>query len=199
MTTSGDNRARAGFLMRLVRDRRGNTLAMMAAFLIPLLGLAGSAVDVARLYVVKARLQQACDAGVLAGRKFMTSTNNTLDPTAVTQAQNFFSNNFKTGWMGSTDVAFTPTKTSDSQVAGTASTTVPMTLMKIFNMPDKAIAVNCQPGTTLPTPMSCLCWIRRAQWRAYRAAPTPAGPAHIPIRARQAAACRAMPAARAMP
>jgi Flp pilus assembly protein TadG len=144
MTTSGDNRARAGFLMRLVRDRRGNTLAMMAAFLIPLLGLAGSAVDVARLYVVKARLQQACDAGVLAGRKFMTSTNSTLDPAAVTQAQNFFSNNFKTGWMGSTDVAFTPTKTSDSQVAGTASTTVPMTLMKIFNMPDKAIAVNCQ-------------------------------------------------------
>ncbi len=144
MITSGDNRAHAGLLMRLVRDRRGNTLAMMAAFLIPLLGLAGSAVDVARLYVVKARLQQACDAGVLAGRKFMTSTNNTLDPVAVTQAQNFFANNFKTGWMGSTSLVFTPAKTSDSQVAGIASATVPMTLMKIFDMPDKPIAVNCQ-------------------------------------------------------
>lgn len=144
MMTSGDNRAPAGFLMRLVRDRRGNTLAMMAAFLVPLLGLAGSAVDVARLYVVKARLQQACDAGVLAGRKFMTSTNSTLDPVAVTQAKNFFANNFKTGWMGSTGLAFSPTKTGDSQVAGTASATVPMTLMKIFYMPDKTIAVNCQ-------------------------------------------------------
>ncbi|MES3152052.1 TadE/TadG family type IV pilus assembly protein [Sphingomonas faeni] len=130
--------------MRLVRDRRGNTLAMMAAFLLPLLGLAGSAVDVARLYVVKARLQQACDAGVLAGRKFMTSTDSTLDAVAVTQAKNFFSNNFKTGWMGGKDVTFTPTKTSDSQVAGIAAATVPMTLMKIFNMSDVTIAVNCQ-------------------------------------------------------
>ncbi len=144
MITLGDNRAHAGFLMRIVRDRRGNTLAMMAAFLIPLLGLAGSAVDVARLYVVKARLQQACDAGVLAGRKFMTSANSTLEPVAVTQANNFFSNNFRTGWMGSTGLVFTPTKTSDSQVAGTASATVPMTLMKIFNMSEKTIAVNCQ-------------------------------------------------------
>lgn len=144
MITSSDNRTRTGLLMRLVRDRRGNTLAMMAAFLIPLLGLAGSAVDVARLYLVKTRLQQACDAGVLAGRKFMTSTNSTLEPVAVTQAQNFFANNFKTGWMGSNNLVFTPTKTSDSQVAGTAAATVPMTLMKIFNMPDNRIAVNCQ-------------------------------------------------------
>lgn len=144
MITAGDNRTQTGFLMRLVRDRRGNTLAMMAAFLIPLLGLAGSAVDVARLYLVKTRLQQACDAGVLAGRKFMTSTNSTLEPVAVTQAQNFFANNFKAGWMGSTNLVFTPTKTNDSQVAGTAAATVPMTLMKIFNMPDNRIAVNCQ-------------------------------------------------------
>jgi len=144
MITFGNNRTQAGFLMRLVRDRRGNTLAMMAAFLVPLLGLAGSAVDVARLYLVKARLQQACDAGVLAGRKFMTSTNSTLEPVAVTQAQNFFANNFKTGWMGSSGLVFNPIKTSDGQVAGTASTTVPMTLMKIFNMPDNKIAVNCQ-------------------------------------------------------
>jgi Flp pilus assembly protein TadG len=144
MKTSGDNRSQPGFMMRLVRDRRGNTLAMMAAFLVPLLGLAGSAVDVARLYLVKARLQQACDAGVLAGRKFMTTTNSTLEPVAVTQAQNFFANNFKTGWMGSSNLVFTPTKTSDSQVAGTAAATVSMTLMKIFNMPDNRIVVTCQ-------------------------------------------------------
>ena len=139
-----DGSMAAGFLTRLARDRRGNTLAMMAAFLIPLLGLAGSAVDVARLYVVKARLQQACDAGVLAGRKFMTTTDKTLDPDATKQATNFFNNNFKAGWMGSTAIAFTPTKTSDSQVAGTAAVTVPMTLMKIFAMSDSTINVTCQ-------------------------------------------------------
>ena len=62
------------FMSALARDVRGNTLAMMAAALIPMSALAGSAVDVARLYVVKVRLQQACDAGALAGRKFMADT-----------------------------------------------------------------------------------------------------------------------------
>jgi Flp pilus assembly protein TadG len=142
--TSGDHCGGKGFLTRLARDRRGNTLAMMAAFLVPLLGLAGSAVDVARLYVAKTRLQQACDAGVLAGRKFMTTTASTLDPTAVTQAQNFFGNNYKTGWLGTTGTVFTPVKTADGQVAGTAAVTVPMTVMKIFAVPASTINVTCQ-------------------------------------------------------
>jgi len=134
-----------GLLTRLARDRRGNTLAMMAAFLIPLSALAGSAVDIGRLYVVKVRLQQACDAGVLAGRKFMTDgSGTTLDSTATTQANAFFANNFRTGWMGTAPATFTPTKTSDSQVAGTASVSVPMTVMKMFAVPNSTISVTCQ-------------------------------------------------------
>lgn len=57
-----------GILTRLARDRRGNTLAMMAIALIPITELGGSGVDIARVYMVKNRLQQACDAGVLTGR-----------------------------------------------------------------------------------------------------------------------------------
>ncbi|SDA11961.1 TadE/TadG family type IV pilus assembly protein [Sphingomonas sp. NFR15] len=149
----GRNTARAGLLTRLARDRRGNTLAMMAAFLIPLSALAGSAVDIARLYVVKVRLQQACDAGVLAGRKFMTDSNPStpLDATSVKQAKAFFANNFPSGWMGtkafsatSGPFPFTATKTSGSQVAGTAAITVPMTIMKMFAMADSTITVTCQ-------------------------------------------------------
>ena len=129
-----------GFLRALARDVRGNTLAMMAMFLIPLTGLVGSAVDISRLYVVKARLQQACDAGALAGRKFMVDTNSAtpLDATATAQAQAFFTNNFKKdtggtpGYMNTTAVTFTPSKTTDSQVAGTASAAVPMTISKIM-------------------------------------------------------------------
>jgi Flp pilus assembly protein TadG len=137
--------ARPGLLSRLARDRRGNTIAMMAAFLIPLSALAGSAVDIGRLYVVKVRLQQACDAGVLAGRKFMTDTSSApLDTLATTQANNFFANNFKLGWMGTKSLVFTPTKTSDSQVAGTASVIVPMTIMKMFAVADTTLAVTCQ-------------------------------------------------------
>ena len=129
-----------GFLRALARDVRGNTLAMMAMFLIPLTGLVGGAVDISRLYVVKARLQQACDAGALAGRKSMTDTSATtpLDDTAKTQAQAFFGNNFKKdngstpGYMNTTAVSFTPSKTTDSQVAGTATASVPMTLSRFM-------------------------------------------------------------------
>lgn len=135
----------ATFLGRLRQDVRGNTLAIMALALIPVSALAGSAVDTARLYVVKARLQQACDAGVLAGRKFMTDTNSsTLDATAAARATTFFNNNFKSGWMQTNTVTFTPTKTADNQVAGTASTVVPMTIMKMFKASDVQLSVACE-------------------------------------------------------
>ena len=135
-----------GILSALARDARGNTLALMAAILIPLAAFSGSAIDVARLYVVKVRLQQSCDAGVLAGRKFMTdsSSSTALDSTATTQAKAFFANNFKTGWFTTGTVSFTPTKTSDSQVAGTASATVPMTIMKMFGMQPIVLNVACE-------------------------------------------------------
>lgn len=138
-------RAPRPFMSALARDERGNTIAMMAAALIPMAGLTGGAVDIARLYVVKVRLQQACDAGVLAGRKFMTdSSSETLDPTATAQAHAFFDNNFVTGWMRTQTVSFTPTKTSDSQVAGTASAVVPMTIMKMFGTQQATLNVTCQ-------------------------------------------------------
>ncbi|SFN78471.1 TadE/TadG family type IV pilus assembly protein [Sphingomonas sp. OK281] len=132
-------------LGRLRRDVRGNTIAIMAAAMIPLAALAGSAIDAARLYVVKVRLQQACDAGALAGRKFMTSTDGTaLDATATAQANAFFKNNFRLGWMGTKTAVFTPTKTTDQQVAGAASSQVPMTIMKMFGAGDVTLSVKCE-------------------------------------------------------
>lgn len=137
--------AGGGLMRRLRRDVRGNTLAMMAIALIPICALVGSGIDTARLYVVKVRLQQACDAGVLAGRRAMTSSSDpTLDANATAQANTFFNNNFKAGWMRTTSVSFTPSKTTDQQVAGTASVVVPMTIMKMFTMPDVPINVTCQ-------------------------------------------------------
>jgi Flp pilus assembly protein TadG len=135
---------RAGFLMRLLRDRRGNTLALMAVALIPLSALAGSAVDMARLYVVKSRLQQACDAGVLAGRRFMDVEAKTLDANATQQAKAFFNNNIEPGWFDTGQASFTPVRTADNQVAGTAQVVVPMTIMKMFAVKDTTVKVACQ-------------------------------------------------------
>jgi Flp pilus assembly protein TadG len=147
-----DTGAARSTLTRLARDTGGNTLAMMAAAMIPITALAGSAIDTARMYVVKVRLQQACDAGVLAGRKFMVSSNNAaLDATAVTQAKAFFANNFPSGFMGTAPFnattnpyPFTPTKTADQQVSATATATVPMTIMKMFAAPDVKLDVVCE-------------------------------------------------------
>jgi Flp pilus assembly protein TadG len=133
-----------GFLSRLRRDVRGNTLALMAAMLVPLAALSGSAVDLSRIYAVKTRLQQACDVGALAGRKMMTDTTGPLDAAATSAAQNFFTNNFRGGWFKTSAVSFTPTRTSDNQVAGSATATVPMTVMTMFGMSSQIVNVTCE-------------------------------------------------------
>ena len=66
------SRAR-GFLARLTADNRGNTTAIMAAALIPLLAMIGSGLDMSRAYLVKSKLQAACDASSLAARRAMAS------------------------------------------------------------------------------------------------------------------------------
>lgn len=147
VTPRRDSAARgdSGFLSRLRRDRRGNALAIIAAALIPLTLLVGSAVDTSRLYMIRTRLQQACDAGVLAGRKFMTTTSGTtLDDTAAQRAANFFDNNFQRGVYGTKNVVFTPVKTSDNQVSGTASAVVPMTLTSMMGFGDTRLEVTCE-------------------------------------------------------
>jgi Flp pilus assembly protein TadG len=142
-----------GCLSRLRADKRGNILVLTAAMLIPLLTFSGAAIDMARLYVVKVRLQQACDAGVLAGRKAMkdTAIGTALDTAAASQAQSFFQNNFQKGWFQNSGTVFTPTKAAignDSTVAnavsGVATTIIPMTVMSIFGVTPKTIAVSCQ-------------------------------------------------------
>ena len=86
------------FLKRLGQDTRGNALAIMAIATIPVTALAGSAIDTSRMYFVKVRLQQACDSGALAGRKFMVDTTYSAD--ANQKAEMFFDNNFKVGVFG---------------------------------------------------------------------------------------------------
>ena len=140
-----DKNGAQGTLARLRSDTGGNTLAIMAAALIPMAALVGSGVDTARTYVVKSRLQQACDAGVLAGRKSMQpSASTTLEAPAAEQANAFFDSNFERGWLGTSNVTFVPSKTTDQQVLGTASATVPMTIMRMFNASNVTLTVTCE-------------------------------------------------------
>jgi Flp pilus assembly protein TadG len=135
------------FLSRLIANRRGNALPMMALIMALLMAFVGCAVDGARMYMVNARLQQACDAGVLAGRKAMTDTttsNTTLDATATAAANAFFANNLRIGWYGITSLSFTPAKTADAQVSAAARAVVPMTLMRFFGYSSITLNAVCQ-------------------------------------------------------
>jgi Flp pilus assembly protein TadG len=132
----------SSFLCRLRQNTAGNTIAMMAAAIFPLSAFSGAAIDLARLYVVKSRLQQACDAGALAGRKFMTGTS--LDTNARNRAAQFFNNNFRQGWFQTAAVAFTPADTGDGQVRAVASARVPMAIMGMFGYGDKTLSVECE-------------------------------------------------------
>ncbi|OYW22441.1 MULTISPECIES: pilus assembly protein [unclassified Sphingomonas] len=139
-----------GFLRRLGRDVRGNTLAIMAAALIPLAGLVGGGIDMSRMYITKTRLQHACDAGALAGRKAMGggiwSQNNNAPRTT---AERFFDANISSTAYGSTELTRTFTE-SNGKVTGTVSATVPMTLTRVIGKTTETLTIVCDAAMSLP-------------------------------------------------
>ncbi len=154
MAIFGFRRERAiptrGILRALRRNTAGNVIAIVAASIFPLIGMIGGAVDISRMYLSKTRLQQACDAGALAGRKVMGGgTWNANSNAANTAAVQFFNANFLTGAYGTGTLtkAFTE---SNGKVTGIASVVVPMTLMQVFDMPTRTLRVNCEADMRLP-------------------------------------------------
>jgi Flp pilus assembly protein TadG len=130
-----------GWLTRLRRDTRGNTLAIVGAALVPLAGMIGSGVDMSRAYMAKTRLQSACDAAALAGRRIMTDDQLT---TAVTnEATRFFNFNFNQRLYNT--ATFTPvvTRPTSGTVRVTASTTIPTSIMRLFGFTTLPLNVTC--------------------------------------------------------
>ena len=97
MTKPNANKPSFGAL-RLLRDSSGNILPMTAAGIVVLAGLVGGGVDVSRAYMVQNRLQSACDAGALAGRRAVST--NGFDTNAQDRATDYFNTNFDSGEAG---------------------------------------------------------------------------------------------------
>jgi hypothetical protein len=135
MADNTNPKKRSRFLSRLLRDESGNTIAIMAAAVIPVLGLVGGAVDMGRIYLVKTRLQAACDSGSLMGRKVMGT--GTWNATANTRAREIFAMNFTEGSYGSNGLVYSYSETG-GDVQGTAVATVPVTLMRPVLMMSRA-------------------------------------------------------------
>jgi len=137
----------SGFLARLARDSGGNTLALIAASIAPIMAMVGGGVDMGRSYMSQARLQQACDAGVLAARKRLGSegvVTGNIPADAALIGQRFFNVNYRAGAYGTTDRSFVMTLEDDFAVAGVATVNVPTTIMRIFGFQQVPIKVECE-------------------------------------------------------
>ncbi len=129
------------FLHHLLRHRAGNVMYLTAGLLLPILATMGAGIDLGQAYMAKSRLQQACDAGVLAGRRAMGDGQ--YGDAARTAANNMFNFNYQPGQYGSTGIAFSSSQRSNNEVSATATATVPTIIMRTFGFDSVPISVNC--------------------------------------------------------
>ncbi|MDP3906618.1 TadE/TadG family type IV pilus assembly protein [Novosphingobium sp.] len=133
---------RRPFLDALWRDERGNILPMAASGVLVMAALVGGAVDMSRAYQIQNRLQSACDAGVLAGRRAVT--NSGFTDQAKQQAEDYFAINFDEEIHGTQNTSFVPEgDNSGNAITASAATELPMLLMQIFGKQSMELAVSC--------------------------------------------------------
>lgn len=145
-----------GFFARLRNCQTGNASLIIAASVVPLIGMIGGGFDMGRIYASNTRLQHACDASVLAGRKAMSG--NVFSAANKSTAERFFKFNFPEGKYG-TDfpvqkvagaipgIAF---DADNGQLEAKAQAIVPMTLMAMFGPSERLITAECKAELNLP-------------------------------------------------
>jgi Flp pilus assembly protein TadG len=140
-----------GILSRLRKDTSGVALYIYAIGLVPIVASAGIGFDMGRAYLVRSKLQQACDAGAIAGRRSMSGVS--IKTEDKQEAERFFRANFQDGLLGSKPIASyasaSPNKidvwqSQDGQLYMAAKTQVPTTLVSQFvGDKDVDVSVRC--------------------------------------------------------
>ncbi|MEL1249245.1 Tad domain-containing protein [Aurantiacibacter gilvus] len=126
----------------MFQDEAGSFLPMAAVGFLVLAAIVGGGVDLSRAHKAENRLQAACDAGVLAGRRAVGV--NGFDEVAQDEAAAFFANNFNPDRQGATDTVFEPnTDDNGNTIVATASADVQTTIMAIFGFDIIPVSVTC--------------------------------------------------------
>lgn len=128
------------FLGRLIRDRRGAALPIMAAGLLPVLAGVGAAIDIGRIVIVRSQMQAGVDAGALAGARVFGLTDDRDDQVAA-----YFHANMPDGYVGSDPIEPVPSfeeVNGVNRVEVTATTDLPMVFMRLFGMESRTISVD---------------------------------------------------------
>jgi len=127
---------------QIARENGGNVLPLAAVGMLVAAAVVGSGIDLSRAYKVENRLQSACDAGVLAGRR--TVTTNGFDAASQSAAKAFFAANFDDGRQETHSTAFTVTADEKANtVTGKATTVLDTLIMRIFGYNDFTLSVTC--------------------------------------------------------
>jgi len=129
------------WLARIRSDVRGNVIPIVGAAIIPLICLIGSGIDLSRAYAAQSRLQVACDAASLAGRRAMSS--GAVDDTVRAEVTKFFNFNFPQGSFGTAPFEPVTSDGANSAVVVNASTTIPTSIMKIFGFATLPLTAHC--------------------------------------------------------
>lgn len=129
-------------LATLLRDKQGNVLPIAAVAMMVTATIVGGGVDLSRAYRVQSRLQYACDAGVLAARKTVSTTG--FDQTVQTTGANYFNANFDRNGLSARNVVFgTASQNNGQTITGTATATVDSAVVKVIGMDTFNLSATC--------------------------------------------------------
>jgi len=136
------------------KNQKGMAVIMTALTMLVSIPLVGLAVDVAVLYMIRGKLQQAVDAGALAGARALANgaTTGAQASSAQAEATKFFNANMPSGYWGVTNVNLaTPTIDSTTTpnyrtVTTSATLSAPLYFLRILGSNTTTIAASSQAG-----------------------------------------------------
>lgn len=126
---------------RFLRQTNANAMMLSALMIFPMMGFIGAGVDMSRVYLVRTRLQAACDAGVLAARKAETGV--ALSTAARDRGEEFFLSNFGTGEFETRNMTFAMTMAGSGVLSGDAHVELQSTMMSLFGYGWLDVDANC--------------------------------------------------------
>ena len=135
--------------MRTCERQSGQVVLLVVLSLVVLVGTVGLAIDSGIGYLIKAKLNAAVDAAVIAGARTVSqgSTQEEQRGNAVRAAHEFFNANYPASYLGSRAQLADPNIIFDGgQVVldAAATATVPTTFMRILDMSSLSVAATAQ-------------------------------------------------------
>ncbi len=133
---------------KLLQDVSGSIMPISAVAMIALAGMVGGGVDMSRAYMVQNKLQNACDSGVLAGRRAVGADG--FNTAAQTRADTFFSTNFDETNEGVRSTSFVATTPDDGNtIDGIAATTLDTVVVRLFGFDELPLSVDCSASMSV--------------------------------------------------